>query len=38
MRKVVIASLAILAAGAALAGEVMVGGQGNPVNYPYCGS
>jgi hypothetical protein len=38
MRKVIIASLAILAAGAALAGQVIVGGQGTAVNYPYCGS
>ena len=38
MRKVVITSLGILAAGAALAGQITVGGQGTAVNYPYCGS
>lgn len=38
MRKVIIGSLGIFAAGAALAGQVTVGGQGTAVNYPYCGS
>ncbi len=38
MRVLLGASFCVLAAGAALAAQILVGGEGVPVNYPFCGS